>query len=450
MPTRRQVLGAMATAPLWSLACSRRAETPLAHLHGEQWVHGVYEMHARRYLDVQMGSETSSHGAYRVLAQKGVTALHGLQAREVPFFMRVDTTSNTFRIQRTVPERLELTAAMTAADRQRATEDWQRAREHVHTDYFEINRLDWAMTTLLRQLMAIHSAMEQAEIEQFKIVRDLAEQRGGAATPYQLPQQVTREDYRDVLLLLLARLEDDRHRLAVIEASIAAVGLTARSTDAGSGSLAGNMHKVMLAVIRDAEATTPRPAQFPRQPASRAELLSLGQKLAAEIEVSAEYLSWKKNEETLALERIGVLFEAVDAITHFPTSALFQAVIAIWRGDDDYLTYLKALARIVPGGGEVASTVARGIETSERVRSVVQRAQRARSRPDAAGTGGAILEEANALLNTSTRFGRSRLDRQLAFLSTERELDELQTEVAATTLLRAPMPAVPGPGPGPK
>lgn len=432
--TRRELMQLIALASLGGAGCARPPRTPLAHPSGEQWVHGVYEMHARHYHDVQLGAETSSHGAYRILAQKGVSALDGLQAREAPFFIRVQA-ENRFEVERTIPERLTFTAEMTAAERQSATEAWKLAREHIHTDYFEIHRLNFALTTLLAQLVSIHSAMEQAETEQFKIVRELAELRGGAPTPYQLPAKVQRGDYQEVMLLLLARLEDDRRRLAVIEASIAAVGLLSRSTDAGSGSLAANIHKVMLAVIRDAEATKPRPAEFPKQPATRKELLATARDLAAEIEASPEYLTWKRNEEQKAIDQAGVLFAAIDSVTHLPTSALFRTVVGIWRGDGDYLNYLKAVATIVPGGGELAKTVGRGVEMSERVRRVTRRVR--------SGSTEALMEEAGALLNTRTRFGRERLGRQIALLSDQRELGEVSEAIATTELVTQAMPAVP-------
>ena len=346
---RRELMAALGVALFAGPGCGRQPETPLPRLKGRAWVQGVYELHAQRYLDVQMGAETSSHGAYRVLAQKGVTALDGLQSREVPFHMRVDAASSRVQIERTVPERLTFTADMSVADRERATEAYHAARQHLHTDYYEIHRLDWAMSTLLGQLLAIHSAMEQAEIEQFKIVRDLAGLRGGGATPYQLPERVTRDDYVEVLVLLLARLEQDRARLASIEASIATVGLTARSTDAGSGSLTKNLHKVMLSVIHDAEATTPTPARFPAS--TKQARVAAGRELASQIEASTAYQEWKRAEDARALESAGMLFEAIDAVTHLPTSALFRTVIGIWRGEGDYLTYLQVLARIVPGGG---------------------------------------------------------------------------------------------------
>ena len=95
---RRALLGGMVTlpllplAPLLPLGCARRpAEAPLAHLYGKEWVHGSYELYAGKYAGVQTAAKDSTEDAYKVLAQKGVAALDGLQARDVPFFMRVDS-----------------------------------------------------------------------------------------------------------------------------------------------------------------------------------------------------------------------------------------------------------------------------------------------------------------------------------------------------------------------
>ena len=444
---RRELMATLGVALFAGPGCGRQPETPLPRLKGRAWVQGVYELHAQRYLDVQMGAETSSHGAYRVLAQKGVTALDGLQSREVPFHMRVDAASSRVQIERTVPERLTFTADMSVADRERATEAYHAARQHLHTDYYEIHRLDWAMSTLLGQLLAIHSAMEQAEIEQFKIVRDLAGLRGGGATPYQLPERVTRDDYVEVLVLLLARLEQDRARLASIEASIATVGLTARSTDAGSGSLTKNLHKVMLSVIHDAEATTPTPARFPAS--TKQTRVAAGRELASQIEASTAYQEWKRAEDARALESAGMLFEAIDAVTHLPTSALFRTVIGIWRGEGDYLTYLQVLARIVPGGGRLAGVVRTGIDTSKRARDVIARAQGARERLKRGDWDQALESElagrANAVLNTRTAFARKRIERQVTFFSEEKELGEVASAVAASPLMTRSMPPVPPP-----
>ena len=440
--TRRKALGALSLVPL---ACSRPPTTPLAHLTGRNWVEEVYELHAQRYLDVQLGAETKSHGAYRVLAQKGIASLEALQHRDVPFFMKVDPQSQKVQIARSVPERLTFKTGMNAAERRRATHIYHEARKHLHTDYFEINRLDWALSTLLEELLNIHAAMEQAELEQFRMVRDLVELRGGKETPYQLPQGVSRKGYEEVLLLLVIRLEKDRFRLAIIEASIAAVGLTARASDAGSGSLASNLNRVLLDVIRDANATAPEAAAFPKS--KREDELRRARKLAREIETSRAYLAWRRAQRQASIDAVGMLFEAIDTFTHLPTSALYRTVINIWQGEGDYLSYLKSLATIVPGGGQIAASIKMAVTTTERARNVVVRAQEVVERARQGTLGEALrteLEErGGALLNTKTRFGRSRLSRQLSFFKNQQELDETIEEVGATELIKRAMPAVP-------
>ena len=122
---RRSLLAGLGTFPLVAIvsspvliaACGKGAEAPLAHLHGKDWVHGAYKLYSSRYASVQSAAETSSQNAYRILAQKGVVALHQLQKREVPFFIKVDEDASAFRMQRKVPERLTFTADMDEAGR---------------------------------------------------------------------------------------------------------------------------------------------------------------------------------------------------------------------------------------------------------------------------------------------------------------------------------------------
>ncbi len=128
-PTRREILGGLATFPLIALvssppliaACgSRPPETPLAHLYGQEWVHGAYNLYSTKYAAVQTSADATSHDVYRVLAQKGIVALDALQSRDVPFYVRVDAGAQAFKIERQVPERLTYTAAMSDTDRKHA------------------------------------------------------------------------------------------------------------------------------------------------------------------------------------------------------------------------------------------------------------------------------------------------------------------------------------------
>jgi hypothetical protein len=128
-----------------------------------------------------------------------------------------------------------------------------------------------------------------------------------------------------------------------------------------------------------------------------------------------------------------------------PTSTVFRAVVDIWRGDGDYLDALESLARLVPGGGEVAKTVAGAIDTTKKVR----RATRTLIVPGAHGKGAidaaaraAIDEGAGGVLNTATAFGRARIDRQLAFFAKKSELREVSDAVGASDLMTKAMPDV--------
>jgi hypothetical protein len=461
---RRRLIRLVATLPLWPLVgCAKPPQTPLAHLYGQEWVHGAYAMYAQRYLDVQSSAEQSSNDAYRVLAQKGVTALDALQSREVPFLLKVDPQTSAFQIEREVPERLMFSSNMNDADRRAATEAWKRAREHIHSDYEEIHRLNWALTTLLGQLNRIRSAIDEAHLEQYKLTRQLDELNGGGEAPFQLPYQVSRADYQNVLFLLLIRLDNDRSRLDGIEKDIVAVGLTVRATDAGSGSLAANIHKVLLAVVTDADASPPSPAEFPKEDEPRAKMLASAKELAQKIGASAEYKTWKKKEETKTWEAFGSVLPLIDAFTHIPVSAIYRQVLSLWRGDGDYLAHLKTLAALVPGGGQVSKTIIEAIETTEKVRRVATTVQgvmkdgvsadgaaqallqRGEQLTDSAlaRAQGAAFAQAGGLVNTATEFGRSRLDKQLAFFTKKEEVVDVQSLLARTPLMAQALPSIP-------
>ena len=96
---RDLLLGAGAVLLPWSVpACQRQTETPLAHLYGQQWVHGVYQLYAQGYADIQQRATRQSNDAYKVLVQKGIVALDNLQRREVPFYIHVDDAGESFSV----------------------------------------------------------------------------------------------------------------------------------------------------------------------------------------------------------------------------------------------------------------------------------------------------------------------------------------------------------------
>jgi hypothetical protein len=86
-----------------------------------------------------------------------------------------------------------------------------------------------------------------------------------------------------------------------------------------------------------------------------------------------------------------------------------------------------------------AETVVSGVETTKRARSVV------RALGDREHRNQAVSEQAHALLNTSTEFGRARLERQLAFYADDAELAKVREVVGSTELVKAPMPEIPKP-----
>ncbi len=457
--SRRVFSLALGTSPLWLPSCAKPAETPLAHLYGQDWVHKSYELYAQKYQGLQTGAETSTQNAYRVLAQKGVTALGALQSREVPFFVKVDESARGFAIERSVPERLMFRAGMTDAERQEATAQWEKAREFIHADYEEIRRLNWALTTLLEQLQQIRAAIENGKLEQFQIVRQLAALGEGGTPPYELPFQVTPKDYEAILVLLLERVDDDKKRLARVEAEIVTVGLAARATDSGSASLAANLNKVLLAVVQDTEATAPREATYPLAQDARDPLLATGRALYASIKALPEYIEWEKHERTKEFEKIGAFLQIFDAVTGLGTSAIYKMVLDVWRGDADYFSYLKTAVGVLPFGGKVMAVVNEAIEYTEKARKLIATARKVvataqevaatvKRAQDAVKNGDpkdlvAQAAKDSGLLNTATAFGLKKLDRQLAFFKDRDEVKKVEGFLGETKLMRAALPTIP-------
>ena len=441
---RRAFLGALGTSPLWLGACARREETPLAHLYGRDWVHGAYELYAGTYAKVQSSSEDKARTAYAMLAQKGVTGLDALQSREVPFFIRVQQDETGFAVARDVPERLTFTSDMSQADRDAAQARWEKARETIQTDYEQIRRLDWALTTLLGQLQHVRGAIEDGTVEQYRLVRQLEAMSQGDKPPFDLPYQVSVQDYRGVLLLLLERLDDDGARLSRVESNIVTVGLTARATDAGSGSLAANLHKVLLAVVTDADATSPRAATYPADDDSRRKYGARGQQLYDGIRQSPAYVTWEKQESTRAFDQLGQLLTLVDAMTGLKTSALYQQVLDVWRGDADYLSYLKTVVKMLPGGSEVVKVADQAVELTEKARKVAGQVQRGIALVKSAADGGGVVQLAgdSGLLNAGSDFARSKLQKQLAFFKEPREIDEVKGLLSESSLWKSALPAL--------
>lgn len=457
---RRALLGGFATFPLVALvssppllaACGNRApDTPLAHLYGKEWVHGAYELYAKRYAGVQEAADATSHDAYRILAQKGVTALDALQSRDVPFYVRVDSNANAFGIERKVPERLTFTADMTEDDRRAAQAAWKKARDHIHKDYEEVRRLDWALSRMLAQIQLLRNAIEEGRIEQFRMVEQLAElKKDPTQLPYELPYKVTPKDYEEILLLLLERLEDDRARLARIEAEVVAVSLTTRTTDANSATLAASIKKVLVAVVEEGDASKRAPV-FPADEGEKARLLERARAIAVQIEASPEYKRWRDAEREKKLAAIGVFLQAVDAMTGLSTSQVYRTVLEVLRGDQDYFTYVKTIIAFMPRGGKVASTLLEAIEYTEKARRI---AGQVKATVDAVkgGDSQSLVAAATAqldkhgsevLLNTASRFAVERVDKQLAFFKDREEVKRVEAALAETDLVTKVMPSIP-------
>jgi hypothetical protein len=440
---RRAFLGALGTSPIWLAACAHHEETPLAHLYGPDWVHGAYELYAGKYASIQTSSEEHTKNAYTMLAQKGIGALDALQTREVPFFIRVDQSEQGFDIARDVPERLKFTADMSDQDRQTAQAKWEKARETIQTDYEEIRRLNWSLTTLLGQMQHVRSAIDDGKIEQYRLVRQLTALAQGDKPPFDLPYQVGVPDYRDVLMLLLERLDDDRTRLSRVESDIVTVGLTARATDSGSGSLAVNLHKVLLAVVTDATATAPRAPTYPLDNDTRGQYGSRGKQLFEQIAQTPEYIKWEKHESTKAFDQLGGMLSLLDTMTGLHTSAIYQQVLDIWRGDADYLSYLKTLVKMLPGGSEVVKVADQAIDLTEKARKVAGQVQSGIALAKTASQGGVLqVAKDGGLLNAGSDFARSKLGKQLAFIKDPKELDDLKGMMAESTLLKGGLPTM--------
>jgi hypothetical protein len=433
----------------------RKQEAPLAHLHGKEWVRGAYELYAGSYQQLESGSQAASDDAFRVLAQKGIVALGGLQSREVPFYIKVAPDGAAFQIHREVPERLTFTADMSQAERDAATAAWHLARDHIHTDYQEIQRLQWALGRLLSSLQRVRNGIEHTYEEQLSLSHRLAALAGGGDLPFELPYEVTRQDYERILFLLLERLEDDRERLKRLEANIVAVGLTVRATDAGSASLAANTHRVLLAVVADATGRVQRPSTHPQLGTEADPLLAKGREIHVRIQKSPEYQAWVKERQEAKLRQIGSLFALLDQLTGLGTSRVYKSVLQIWSGNADYLDYLKLVAGFAPAGSQLGQILDGAIGMTQKLRSTKDRALAAfAAGQKAVAKGQEMLSHAEAgavefealVLNAGSAYARQRIDKQLAFFQSRDELAGVLAAVGETDLVRGALPEIPGLG----
>ncbi|MCA9619241.1 MAG: hypothetical protein KC731_09465 [Myxococcales bacterium] len=409
---------------------------PLAHLHGDAWVSGAYEHYGAAYQALQRDAEEKSQGAYAMLAQRGISALDGLQQREVPFYVRIDEGGTALSVSRQVPERLTFTAGMSDEERAQATAAWEKAREHIHTDYAEIKRLDWALTALLAQVQRLRHAIDQAIVEQYRLTRQRAEVDRGEL-PFELPSGVTAAAYGEVLVLLVERLEDDRGRLEMMETQLLTIALVARSADEGSASLSQNLRLVLLAVQEDSAAAELRPNDNPTG-ALREERLAKGREIVARVGASPDYAAWLEREESAWIEQLGSFLQIVDQATGIPISAAYGQAVTVLRGDADYLDYLELVAAFSPSP-ELGKAIRKGIGLSKQVREVVHTVgevgERLRKSPEEALRG-----QLGALVNVGTARARAQLDKQLSFFETPDELRAVTEELDATGLMKRALP----------
>lgn len=444
--SRRSFVVGAALLPWAAEACTPSPPaTPLAYLYGRNWVHGAYAHYARGYARIQSTAEDQSFAAYRLLAQKGISALAGLQRHEVPFYVCVSPTGDSFAVERNVPERLTFTADMTQADRDRATRAWQHARAHIQTDYVEIARLNHALGVLLSQLQHVRSAADRGRLEQFKLCRQLDTIDRGGALPFALPYHVTRKDYRTVLLLLLDGLQSDRRRLHRLESEMIAVGLTARATDANSASLATNLGKVLLAIVHDAAAApAPRSTTFPA-PAERVALLAHAAELRSKIVKSEAYRQWFEAQRERE-DPIGQILNVLDQVTGLKTSVIYRKVLRIWRGDGDYLDYLKLAVSLVPARTGLSGVLDDAVRMTDRCRRIVGDAERARAivaEAEAKAEGGMLELDGQGLVNVATRRARRELARQLVYFKDRAEHRAVRSALGQTSLMTGALPSMP-------
>ena len=436
-------------------------ETPLAHLYGKEWIRGAYGLFAGKFAGVQTTAETKSFEAYRVLAQRGVISLDALQQRDVPFFIRVSDDEQAFSIVRSVPDRLTFTADMDDKGRDAATAAWKKARENIHHDYDEIQRLNGSLNTLFGQLQTVRSYIDEGIKEQYRLCAQLEALKGDpTALPFQLPVEVTPKDYEQILLILMARLEQDQGKLERLEAHILTVGLVARATDAGSGSLSTNLRKVLLAVVEDGKAP-PEALVFPEKDDDRAKMVNEGTGLRDRITVSPEYVRWTKDEKEKRFAALGQFLQILDMATGLKTSVVYRTAINIWKGEKDYFSYAKILVDLIPHGGAVAKTIVQALEYTDQARKYAgiamavyakvkdgklpsQEEMIARVKQEAIARGQKEFAKGETFaLNTASKFALDRLPKQLAFFKDKSEMRKVTDLFNQTDLITQQIPGMP-------
>jgi uncharacterized membrane protein (UPF0182 family) len=250
---------------------------------------------------------------------------------------------------------------------------------------------------------------------------------------------------------LLDRIEQDKARLAHIESDVIAVGMTVRSTDANSATLAASIKKVLLAVVEDGPDPAPALATFPADDNERQAMIARARALAQKIETSAEFTAWRDAEREKKLAAFGAFLQTLDAMTGLPTSRIYRTVLDIWRGNHDYLSYVQTIISLVPQGGRVAVVLNEAIEYTQKARQVagvvvatVKAAGNATPEALVAqGTAIAVAQGKGAVLNTASRFAMERADKQLSFFKDKLELQKVNDALEQTEMITKAMPKLP-------
>ncbi len=141
-------------------------------------------------------------------------------------------------------------------------------------------------------------------------------------------------------------------------------------------------------------------------------------------------------------------------MTGLPTSNIYKTVLGVWRGDHDYLTYMKTIVGFVPHGGAVARTIVEAIEYTEKARQL-SGAVVAAVKVASSGSLDAVAAEAKAqitaqataqakgiVLNTASRFALERVPKQLSFFKDKAEVAKVADLLAQTDLMKQVIPGL--------
>jgi hypothetical protein len=373
-------------------ACAHKQKTPFDHLYGEGWCQGVYQGYAERYEVVYQGAGERARGSYTYLVREGVAALTRLQSRGTPFFVGIDPASGRFSLKREVPERLTFTADMTDEDRRRATAQFEQARQHIAEDYTDVERLEHALNGLLDTLTGVRGVIRQTEEELYNLTR-IRESLKRGEPPFELPYQVTLKRYDEVLVLLLARLDQDLSDLEALDSGILAVVLTARATDARGQSLTGNIEVAVLASIEDLNAARERRLP-PVLPSGEVWIgqAHAGEEIFARIAADPAYKQYAAAKGSIGPDPIGAVLSIVDSVwgTHL-TDAASAVRNMIEGGEVDYFALLKGAASLAPRGTMVGDMLDKAVELTETYQKAVATVDQALAAAGKIGNAGDAL-----------------------------------------------------------